>query len=363
MPELSPPSPVPQPRSGPRFVTVIRLLILGSLAGGTAWHALARPALREAHAAFDHGDFSTALEFALDDEAGHPRSRESTLLAARSLSRLRYADEAEPFYRRAFRGASPDLESLRDRATGLLQSARFDRAVVAFRSLVERFPQDSISLRYLATLELTHGRMTEALATAEQLARTPEGRGDGLALIRDIHHEAKRPTQAVEAGEALLRFDPELNGLRYDRVMFWIEMTADLLSIHRIEQAAEMLRPIVERMPDVRLLDLLATCYRRLGEIDQAERYWKQAAAIDPHRANPPLQLGMLAMSRKQYDEAARDFEKATANDPSAVDPAYNLAQSYRALGRTEDASRVDRTVEMIRRKTPPPPGGMGSTP
>ena len=362
MPHASGPHSVPDHHAPLRLGGWLRGLILGFLIVATAWHYLGRSTLNEARQALGRGNYSTSLRLALDDP-GWFNSHAATLIAARSLSHLRYADEAEILYQAARQRGALDLESARDRAIGFLQTTQYDRAVIALRELLDRFPNDSTALRTLATLELTHGRMPEALAAAEKLAQTPDGKGDGLALVRDIHHEAKRPDQAAEAGENLLEFDPDLKLLRYDRTLFWIELTADLIASNRTARARDLLVRVVERTPDPRLLDVLATCHRRLGEMDQAEQRWRQAVAIDPRLVNPWLQMGLLAMSRKNYDEAITDFEKATALDPNAIDPSYNLARAYRARNRTADADRMDQQVEAIRKNLPPSAGGMGASP
>ena len=53
------------------------------------------------------GELTTCLRYSLDHLERRPWSREAALLAARCLSRLDFADAAEPYYR-ARRRARPE---------------------------------------------------------------------------------------------------------------------------------------------------------------------------------------------------------------------------------------------------------------
>lgn len=223
-----------------------------------------------------------------------------------------------------------------------------------------RFPDDPTILRFLATLEFARHQHNEAIAAAEELAKTTEGRATGLALLRDIYHELEKHEQAARAGEDLLKVDPDLTCLHYDHMTFWTEMGNDLLQAGRPDAARDLLGKVVERTPNAELIDLLATAYFNLQEIDEAESLWRRSAAIDPRRINPLYRLGRIEMGRGRHAEAAELLEKAVALDPTKLEPAYNLVRAYRALGKTAEADRLDGVVEKIRESLPPHRGGMG---
>ena len=68
--------------------------------------------------AYARGELTTCLRYSLDHLERRPWSREAALLAARCLSRLDFADAAEPHYERT---GELDLNDLQIRAFGLVQ--------------------------------------------------------------------------------------------------------------------------------------------------------------------------------------------------------------------------------------------------
>src|SRR5262249_60168161 len=90
-------------RPGVRMRALSFVSILIALSVGTAWNVTRSEALAEAERAYARVELVDCLQHALDHLERRPWSRDAALLAARCLSRLDYADQAEPYYRRAGR--------------------------------------------------------------------------------------------------------------------------------------------------------------------------------------------------------------------------------------------------------------------
>ena len=73
------------------------------------------------------------LQHALDHLERRPWSRDAALLAGRCLSRLDYADQAEPYYRRAGRLLLQDQQV---RAYGLVRGPHPELAIPAYREII-----------------------------------------------------------------------------------------------------------------------------------------------------------------------------------------------------------------------------------
>ncbi len=363
MDPLAPTAPSPAVSALSRLAAIARLVAILGLVALAAWQALRRPARDEARAAFARKDYATALRRALDDLDGHPRSAESAGLAARSLSLLVFADEAEPYYQRAARGGPLGLQALRDRAEGLVLSNRRDAAVAACREILDRFGEDPTALRLMSTVRWTQGRFDEAASAAERLSRTAEGQRVGLALLGDIQHEAKHRKEAAAAFEKLLAIDPKLETVKYPIAVFYQGFSEDLVAIGRADRAREILAPAVDRDPEPVLLDALAAVEKTLGRIDEAEALWRRSALGDPGRPNPWFQLGRLALGRRQFADASDALEKADRLEPNRYEIVYNLARAYHGLGRKEDAKLLAARAEGLRGAEPEPSGGMGASP
>lgn len=79
--------------------------------------------------------------------------------------------------------------------------------------------------------------------------------------------------------------------------------------------------------------------YCRLGLIsedlkayDQAEKYYRDAIALDEKKAEPYNNLGFCMFSQRKYEEAIRWLEKATECDPAEKKYHNNLGLAYGAI-------------------------------
>src|SRR5437879_1406625 len=86
------------------------LVLLVGLLALTAWNVTRSAALAQARQTYARGELIPCLEHALDHLQRRPWSREAALLAARCLSRLDYASEAEVYYERAGRLSLSDSQ-------------------------------------------------------------------------------------------------------------------------------------------------------------------------------------------------------------------------------------------------------------
>ena len=87
----------------------------------TAWNVTrSEPHSAAGRQAYSRDHFAAGLTYALAHLDKQPWSREAALLAAKCLSRLNYALEAEPYYRLA---GQLDLADLQVRAYGLARQA------------------------------------------------------------------------------------------------------------------------------------------------------------------------------------------------------------------------------------------------
>lgn len=361
----------PSDRSGGRrrrltglLVGVGRVGVLAGLLGLTAWNVTRSTALERAEAAYRRGDVPTALGAALDHLDRRPWSRPAHRLAAVCLSRLDFAEEAEPHYRRAGPLAPDDRHA---RALGLVRANRREEALAAYRQILEADPGDALALRRMGAELMTMSRWKEALEVAERLADTPEGEVEGLAMIGAIHHHADHFEEAAAAYAKVLEVDPDLTRLpasRDFRLIFWGQLGHDLIRAGRPEEARRHLERALGEWDHPGLVLLLGRAYHRLGDLDEAERVWRKALAMDPRLGGAWLELGRLILARPGAEapsEALPYLERAEALDPTSFEPSYSLALAYRRLGRPEDAKRALARSEAIRRRHPPPPSGMGA--
>jgi Tfp pilus assembly protein PilF len=97
------------------------------------------------------------------------------------------------------------------------------------------------------------------------------------------------------------------------------------------------------------------------GDVAGAESLWRRAAEVDPHCAKPWVQIGRLALQRREFREAVDHFGQALALSPDQYEALDGLAVAHRMLGHEAQARDLQGHAERARRALPPNPGGMGS--
>src|SRR5262249_42876377 len=116
-----------------RWVSVVLGVAFAALAILTVWNLVRSEALAEAEQADGRGELASCLGYVLDHLQRQPWSRAAALLAARCFSRLDYADQAEPYYRRV---GNLSLNDLQIRAYALLRGPHPERAISAYEDIL-----------------------------------------------------------------------------------------------------------------------------------------------------------------------------------------------------------------------------------
>jgi tetratricopeptide (TPR) repeat protein len=329
---------------------------------GWSWHRSESLAAREAgraRIAYARGDLPEALAWVLARLDRRPGDREAAKMAAKCLSRLDFADAAEPYYRLA---GALSVEEQHVRALGLVRANRREEAIAAYEQILASRPDDVAALSRQASVWLSLKRLDKVLELADRLIAIPEGAVIGYSMRGVAYHDDYEPSEAVAAFERVLALDPSLRGMPLKPVgMFWAYLADDLLAIGRPEDARRYLDRALVEHPDPKLLTRLGKAWRQSGHRDEAERCWRRAVAIQPTLSAPWMGLGRLALEAGRPAEAIPCFERAAALVPDAPEPPYSLSLAHRLLGHRAEAERYGAEAERLRkqrnsRKTSPTP-------
>jgi len=321
----------------------------------TTWNLTRSVALTEAPHAYSRGDLALCLQHAFDHLRRQPWNREAALWAARCLSRLDYAEEAEPFFGRAGHLVQSDLQL---RAYGLARGPHPERAIPAYDEILARWPDNVTALRRLAAVQLARHNTDELLRLADRLSRISNGAVIGHTLRGVVYHNDKNPQRAVACFERVLELDPELREMPLAHRLFWSHLADDLVASGRLDDAKGRLIRALASAPDADLMNRLGRVYFLEGAFDDAERCFRQAGEWNPSDYKPHLDLCKLALQRHQREEALKYLDQAKVLAPREYSVLYSLASVYRQLGRPADASRVEEILARLREKpaAPAPP-------
>lgn len=348
----------PPARRPPVIVWIAGVAVL-ALGLSAIWFATQFDLFGRAQISYDRHQYRSALLAARNHLNYFPGDVNAQLMAARCLSRLGRAGEADEFYRRA--AGRLQVDDMHDRATGLLQANHPRQAAEVYEEILKSRPRDALALKRLAAVRMAYEQWRDVLKLADRLIAMPAEEVAGQTMAAIAHHERKHYEQAVAACLRVLDLDPELKRMPLPRTLFWNNLSLDLIAGGRTDEARKYLRHALADCQDAGLMELLGLCYSQQGAIDEAERCWLQAESWDPNNADVCLDLGELAMSRRRWSEAVGFLKRAAEQSAEAVGPVYNLSQAYRMLGKAEEAERYRRLADERRRARPAGAAGMGA--
>jgi tetratricopeptide (TPR) repeat protein len=347
----------------------LRKVLLGAITIGICglipllWTELDPPVLREAERALGRREPEKALIIARDYLRRRPYSRKGSLLAALSLSKLDRALDAEPFYRSA---GTLTIESLHERALGLVRSNCREEAIKCLDGILERDPNDLVAMRRMAGVLVSQSRWWDAEVLAGRISRHTHGRVIGRTLEGLVHLRQGNYEQSVSAFEEVLMLDPQLGRMPLQPPsIFWANLGEGLLKLGRAADAKRYLSRPLATSNDPVLAGLMSRACQQLGDLENAERWWKLTTEWDPSLPGPWLELGRLALIRNRPAEAVGLLQKAASLSPHSPDPLYSLSQAFRQMGQLREADRLLTVARGLKQTTPPPaaPAGPPASP
>ena len=282
-----------------------------------------------------------------------------SVLAARCLTRLGQGREAEVYYQRA---GPLDLEDMQAGAVGLLQVDQPKPALAVYQDILKRWPENALALKRSAAVRMGMKQWPEVLELSARLVAMPGEEVAGRTLEGIAHHELKHYSQSISASSRVLDLDPDLKTMLLPRTLFWTNFALDLMAVGRTEDARAKLSRALAVAEDAGLKELLGTTYSQQGDLDEAEKCWREAVGMDPKNADAWLDLGRLAMSRRNWKQAAEFLTRAAELSVNAVEPLYNLSLAHQMMGNKTEADRFRRLADEKRSSSPQRGGGMGES-
>lgn len=249
-----------------------------------------------------------------------------------AIDRLPEADNA---YELAIAANGQDLEAMQMRGLTLFRLGRPADAI----PLLEKAPGKDVQAKadpsyVLALCYMDTHRYDDARrAFAAQYGFPADSAAAYLLAARMLFRREYTPV-AQRFATTALTLDPQLPltnellgeialaGNKFDEAASYFEK----------EKARNPLEPsIYERLGDV---------YSRAARYPEARLVLQQAILLEPNSTGPYILLGKVTLKEGDATAASTFLEKAVRMDPANPMSHSLLAQAYRAMGRTEEASR-----------------------
>jgi predicted Zn-dependent protease len=245
----------------------------------------------------------------------NPRDEEATQMRGLTLFRLGRPTDAIPLLEAAHNWTpQTKIDPSYVLALCYIDTSRYDDARRAFATQY-RFPPDSAPAYLLAARMLLR---REYLPIAQEFAHKALGLDPQLPLAHALLGEIALAGEHID--EAIVEFEKErarnpLEGSIYDR---------------------------------------LGDAYIRAGDYSKAQQALQQAVLLEPNSTGPYILLGKALLKNQDPVSAAMYLERAEKMDPTSYTIHYFLGQTYRTLGRTDDAIRELQSAKKLQSKGEP---------
>lgn len=226
-------------------------------------------------------------------------------------------------------------------------------------------PVESMDIRRLLLLGLVFFAAISSCRRREEVSQPaakapPRSAREELAEGRRLLEE-KGPGAAIEALSRAFELDPSLEeaGLLLAELQAGEERFQDVLqTTSRLEEARSK-RPAAEGDRDwAKVKYLKGRALKELGRYEEAENALRESVRLYPYNASSRSMLASVLALREKHEEAIEHLKEAAkgleaAGMLSGRDQIhYQIAQSYKALGRAEEAAEHLRIHKDLQEKT-----------
>jgi len=122
------------------------------------------------------------------------------------------------------------------------------------------------------------GNFNEANEELEQIAPEHRARPDVLEVGWHIYAHAKKWVKCLDVAAAIIKAAPH-------RPEGWVHRSFALHELNRTQEALDSLLPVWEKFPKAWPIPYNLACYcSQLGRLDEAQKWFRKAMAIDEDR-------------------------------------------------------------------------------
>ena len=251
--------------------------------------------------------------------------------------------EADRAFAAALQQDSKDVEATEMRGLTLYRLGKPAEAIVALQNARDWSASSRVDPSYvLALCYMDVRRFDDARhAFAHQYGLEPDSAPAYLLSSRMLfRREIIEPAQ--DAARKAIALNPQLP-------LAHLLLGEIALSMQRIDEAiAELEKERAINPLNGSVYDRLGDAYTRANEFEKAQQSLQRAMLLEPNSTGPYILIGKVLLRRQDPVNAAAYLERAAKMDPANYMTHSMLAQAYRAMGRSEDATREATTAQKL---------------
>jgi tetratricopeptide (TPR) repeat protein len=209
-------------------------------------------------------------------------------------------------------------------AQRLLNQGKVPQAIAEYKSILKYEPNDQVTLMTVGELYIRQGETNNAMEYFERLAQVFVNDGFLTKAIAAYKRIVRLAPEEVRPLEKLAELYVQQGVMSEARPIF-LQLAELHLKNNRQIEAVALLKKLLAAEPDnLRIQIRLADLYQVLGQSDEAEQAYVEAA--------------QRALARGEYSESEKLAEKALKIQPQSAGALTIRARSFAAQNRTQEA-------------------------
>lgn len=219
---------------------------------------------------------------------------------------------------------------------------KVEQALPFFKTALEANPAKAqYWLSYMDAL-IKLDRLADAKAVLDQ-AKRKGAKGDGfdkleqrLANATDAALKIVTQVQKTQSKQPTVLKTPQF---AIDPTKEQIQFLIKLYRGNKFQRARQEAATLLQKFPDsVTLLNIQASVFEKLGQLNEAIETYKKAISINPDSLGSHVNIGNALYRRGASTEAIKSFNKALAIKPDYAEVYHNIGNVYKDDGQEEKA-------------------------
>lgn len=263
-------------------------------------------------------------------------------LGATYNNRAEYLNKAIDFYKKAMK-EDPAAGFLAEELSDLyIQTGRLRDAVRESEDVLKANPNDLTARRILGRISarligdpqqrgMNQKMLEQATEHYKKIAEIEPSDTNAWLMLGRLYKMAQNSVESKKAYEEVLKTDAE----NVDALSGLAMVMADVGDTNK---AAELLKKVAEKSPNLRTLTQLAAAYEQMREFKLAAQTLKRAVEMQPENNELRREYANILTQAEDYEGALAAYEEIVKEEPKDGASWLRVSQLHMQLGRVEKA-------------------------